>query len=931
MNVKHKAWGVAAALVIGLLVETQPGVAKAGPLSQDDLKTLIDLGIDDAAIVAKIRKDGVGFAVDDPAIAKLKSAGASNEVVAALQEAAKAKSPAAAPGQAITYADVLKLVKLGIDEDTILKRVEKSPTVFTLSAEQVAELKEAGASVKLLSALQGVRPASPQVAELITDFAIVLDCSGSMKELTKEGESKMVVAKRVVTELVQKIPDGLNVTFIIYGHEVFGRADDPRNCQAVKVVRPLSPLDAAAKAELTSLIAGLQPTGATPIALSLRTARDELAKNAGFSGLVLLTDGLESCQGDPAAEAAALAKNPKLTFGVNVIGFDVKPEESKALQEIAKAGEGKYYNAASAAELTVAVKNLRTELAKVAEPAAVPQVTVEDDSPLPELTVLVKKSYGNENPLHSELIVNGTSVDIFKSDTQKSLGGLMKRGWNTITIKTRPQEPASETNGLTFHIGPLQTTDEGKTIMQPVLWKFRNDTDWTFKNRKFSHPLGPDTKEVEISFRVYYTGLEHEQAKLREGDYVLEGSASYGNNAPITATVFVNNTPLNSFLLEQRQAVITPLLKQGRNEIRIVSNRVPNAIEDNDINFEVSGPARYSPGKSKYEVAPICQFKSMQSWGRDKRTGQLVNKVKAGTETIERVIPFHLDEDPNTDAARKAEAVPVATADAPAGSMMVFVHQSYSNDNPMFSEFRVNGTLVDVFTSNRQRPIGKWLQPGWNTISIKTTPQEPANDSNGLGFDIGPGRYDEEQDKLLMEPVLWSFRNDTDWKFQDGRFAHPLGPAVKQVELSYRVYFAGLDQERVPLKNGDYFLSGQASYSNNAPVTATVFVNGTALNSFVLGQRQVVITSLLKPGANDITIVSSRVPNAIADNEITFQVAGPAEYNALGMKFEAKPVVQFKSMEGWQRNQRTGQLFNTAEPKSDDIKRAIPLVIKEAP
>ena len=104
---------------------------------------------------------------------------------------------------------------------------------------------------------------------------------------------------------------------------------------------------------------------------------------------------------------------------------------------------------------------------------------------------------------------------------------------------------------------------------------------------------------------------------------------------PLTAvtcrsgTVFVNDTPLNSFLLDTREVVITPLLKQGRNEIRIVSSRVPNAIEDNDINFEVSGPARYNALKMNFEAGPICQFKTLQSWGRDKRTGQLVNKVKS--------------------------------------------------------------------------------------------------------------------------------------------------------------------------------------------------------------------------------------------------------------------------------------------------------------
>ena len=117
------------------------------------------------------------------------------------------------------------------------------------------------------------------------------------------------------------------------------------------------------------MIAGLQPTGATPIALSLRTAGAELAKNNALCGLILITDGLETCQGDPIAEAAALVGKLKITFGVNVVGFGVKPEENQALKQIADAGKGKYYSADSTAELSDALQKMRQELEVVAKPA----------------------------------------------------------------------------------------------------------------------------------------------------------------------------------------------------------------------------------------------------------------------------------------------------------------------------------------------------------------------------------------------------------------------------------------------------------------------------------------------------------------------------------------------------------------------------------
>src|SRR5207248_9078328 len=120
------------------------------------------------------------------------------------------------------------------------------------------------------------------------------------------GTTKMEAAKKVVTELMEKIPNGRRVAFLIYGH------DRELKCQAVKIVRPLSEIDDAAKAQLKGAIAELQPVGHTPIALALRTAGEELAKATGSCQLVLITDGMETCHGDPSKEAAELTAKLKL-------------------------------------------------------------------------------------------------------------------------------------------------------------------------------------------------------------------------------------------------------------------------------------------------------------------------------------------------------------------------------------------------------------------------------------------------------------------------------------------------------------------------------------------------------------------------------------------------------------------------------------------
>jgi ketosteroid isomerase-like protein len=140
-------------------------------------------------------------------------------------------------------------------------------------------------------------------------------------------------------------------------------------CKAVKVVRPLGPLDSVGRALLTNAIREFRPVGATPIATALAAAGSELAKGRGPAGLVLISDGKETCGGDPSAETARLVKELKLTFGVNVIGFDVQPDERAALEEIARVGKGQYYNAESAAKFRTVVQAMRKTIAVAARPA----------------------------------------------------------------------------------------------------------------------------------------------------------------------------------------------------------------------------------------------------------------------------------------------------------------------------------------------------------------------------------------------------------------------------------------------------------------------------------------------------------------------------------------------------------------------------------
>jgi hypothetical protein len=198
-------------------------------------------------------------------------------------------------------------------------------------------------------------------AEPISDLAIVLDVSASMNEPTADGRTKLETAKEVVSELVRKIPAGLNVSVVVYGYAP--------GCSAVKVLRSLSELKAADREPLVAQLEALPAVGNTPIALSLRQAGAQFTGRKTYCGIVLVTDGLESCNGDPSAEAAKLAENPLLRFGVNVVGFGLKPAERAATEDIAKQGKGKYYDAQDRTALIAAIDEVAKKLDQGAEPA----------------------------------------------------------------------------------------------------------------------------------------------------------------------------------------------------------------------------------------------------------------------------------------------------------------------------------------------------------------------------------------------------------------------------------------------------------------------------------------------------------------------------------------------------------------------------------
>jgi Mg-chelatase subunit ChlD len=172
---------------------------------------------------------------------------------------------------------------------------------------------------------------------------LILDASGSMLQRF-EGKKRIDVARDVLIQLVRRtLPKDTPIALRVFGD------DAPGSC-ATRLAAPLAPVDPR---PLSGLIAAVRPkNGAkTPIASSLAEVASDLESASGARTVVLVTDGEETCGGDPQAEIEALMAKG-FDVRVNIVGFAVDDAKLKdTFREWAAAGGGQYFDAQSSKEL----------------------------------------------------------------------------------------------------------------------------------------------------------------------------------------------------------------------------------------------------------------------------------------------------------------------------------------------------------------------------------------------------------------------------------------------------------------------------------------------------------------------------------------------------------------------------------------------------
>jgi von Willebrand factor type A domain len=186
------------------------------------------------------------------------------------------------------------------------------------------------------------------LAQEARSIALILDASGSMNAKLPAGGTRIDAAKASVAAFLDRLDPNSRISFRAYGHRSPTRE---KNCKDTELLVGFGPASANRDVILARTQA-VKAQGYTPITHVIELAAKDIAKEPGARTVVLVSDGKETCAGDPCAAAKALA-DADARLAIHTIGFNVDAAARYQLQCIARVARGTYSDASDAGDLGI--------------------------------------------------------------------------------------------------------------------------------------------------------------------------------------------------------------------------------------------------------------------------------------------------------------------------------------------------------------------------------------------------------------------------------------------------------------------------------------------------------------------------------------------------------------------------------------------------
>lgn len=375
-------------------------------------------------------------------------------------------------------------------------------------------------------------PTAAARAQPAPETIVILDMSGSMWGRIGE-RTKLDIAREAVRGLFANFPAGSRVGLMAYGHH------QANQCSDIQMLMPPGPVDAAAtSAVLDRLVA----RGRTPITDAVRQAATALRVRERGGTIILVTDGIETCGGDPCALAAEL-EAANASFTAHVVGFDLRtPSERARVACIAERTGGLFVPAADAEELARALARTAEARPAPARAAAPPRTTGlratagPGGATLPNATFTVLRQ-GEETPVHE-----GGAQPLRLAPGRYIVTGATEDRIGTVNAEVTATGPAEITvplaDALPRAVVRPASASAGATETLSVAWEGPNEPG----DYLVVAPIGPNAEEPET--RHYAWTRDGTPLPLRmpatagayEVRYILARAARPIGRAAITVT-----------------------------------------------------------------------------------------------------------------------------------------------------------------------------------------------------------------------------------------------------------------------------------------------------------------------------------------------------------------------------------------------------------
>ena len=167
----------------------------------------------------------------------------------------------------------------------------------------------------------------------ITRILFVFDASNSMKAMY-QNQTRMEGAKNLFYKFIDSLSKDKTLQFALrmYGHTV---QYPPGDCKDSKLVVPFGANNLAL---IKQKVKEAKPTGITPIEHSLTEAANDFIDNKANNIVIIITDGIEECGGDPCKARQKLMEKG-IVFKPFIIGIGLTLEQIKTFECV-----GTYYD-----------------------------------------------------------------------------------------------------------------------------------------------------------------------------------------------------------------------------------------------------------------------------------------------------------------------------------------------------------------------------------------------------------------------------------------------------------------------------------------------------------------------------------------------------------------------------------------------------------